>query len=525
MRNFLAVTSIFAAAFFSGSFFAHAQSALSLPGCEAAPEVRKTLDEKLDYSLLDKMKFTERIAYQRQVLEDLMARYPREIEPAISYKEFINENINPENRAVRERWVKAAKDHPEDPLALAIAGKALIGKETPEGIRLLKLAKSKSQGTLFPWPSLYLASVYSSGKRADQSKMKENLEAFFAACPSSTDRGAQWMLNKDEKLQPKVAAALRTRLASETDPKRLEAYETLWGLEFRTHPPTEHDALRAQVAQDLKRLEALNPKGDAAWEDLLVTGYKQSGASKETVTAMEDRLLNDFPHSEQAYEIAYERWDKGHPKPEDQTDKAAWAKWQIGYKEALKGWISQFTESTFLERYAWFYAIYDDDTISEKDGIAVLDAYLDAHHAYDVPTWSSMNYVNAAEFLLDKKWQPERAFKMLREAREDIELDHVAASDDDNLSDEQFKDRADYWMRRDQAIDGSILRAAIITGQTEEALKIKAAVEGPVPTEKKQQSDYWLNRARLEVVQKHTQDALAYYQMAFMTRLSYTIRN
>jgi thiol-disulfide isomerase/thioredoxin len=55
-------------------------------------------------------------------------------------------------------------------------------------------------------------------------------------------------------------------------------------------------------------------------------------------------------------------------------------------------------------------------------------------------------------------------------------------------------------------------------GQTDEALKLKAAIEAPVPTEKKLLSGYWLNRARLEAIQKHTQDALAYYQLALATR-------
>ncbi len=44
---------------------------LALPGCEASSEIRKILDEKLDEKTLDKMKFAEGAAFERQVLEDL----------------------------------------------------------------------------------------------------------------------------------------------------------------------------------------------------------------------------------------------------------------------------------------------------------------------------------------------------------------------------------------------------------------------------------------------------------------------
>jgi hypothetical protein len=232
---------------------------------------------------------------------------------------------------IRDRWVQSAKDHPDDPLNLMIAGKALIGKDTPQAISLLDASRAKEPD--FSWPSLYLASIYGSGRRADPAKTKQNLEAFLASCPSSTDITVQWLLNKDQPAQPKVASALRARLAMETDPKRLQAYSILWGLEFCNHPPSEHDAIRAQVALDLKRLETINPHGNAEFENFLLTGYKQSGASKETVTALEDRLLHDFPHSSEASHIAYERWDKSHPQPEDQTDTAAWMNYQKEHKQ------------------------------------------------------------------------------------------------------------------------------------------------------------------------------------------------
>jgi len=376
MRNYLSVASLLAAAFLSNSFPAQAQSARSLPGCETAPEVRKILDEKLNPKMLDKMKLSERVALERQVLNDLIAKYPRELEP---YQTLVNSmrSEDPDQYAeLRNRLVKMAKDDPNDPLALLLAGWVLRGKDTPESLRLLEAAKAKAPN--FPWPLKELASDYFSGKIADQNKVKENTETFFAICPASTDSSAQWLLAKDPALLPKVAVALRARLQTETHSQRLKDYEVLWGIEFRARPPAEHDALRAQLTQDLKRLAALNPEGDAEWQVFLIRGYKQSGASQETIATMEDALIHEFPRSDEAFEIVRTRWDKAHKEPEEQSDTPAWARYQKEYEEALKGWMRDYPDEKYLQQYAWFYAIQEDDTISEKDGIAALDTYLEA---------------------------------------------------------------------------------------------------------------------------------------------------
>jgi len=510
------ILALLMAVFCISSLASPAQSALPLPGCEAVPEVRKGMDEKLDSTLLDKMKFAERVAYERKLLEDWMTRYPREIQPVLRYLTVLNQYAPEDYGTYRDGLVKAAKEHPDDPLALLLAGKALVGKDTPEALKLMEAAKAKAPQ--FAWADLYLASAYSTGKRVDPAKTKEDLEAFFAICPASTDSGAQWLLNKDQPLQPKVAEALRARLAAETDPKRLEDYTTLWGLEFRTHPPNQHDAVRAQVAQDLKRLEALNPHGNAEWEAFLVTGYKESGAGKDVVTAKEDRVIHDYPQSDEAYEIVSDRWTKAHKDPEDHTDAAAWKQHRKEYEEAVKGWIHDYPDNAELQRDEWFYAIQSDDAIQEKEGIAALDAYLEAVHAYVPPNFYSNDYPSAAEYLLDKKWEPARALKLAVESKALVVKSRAADKDKDNLSDEQLKSTNENNLTWDQYLDGLILRAAAESGQTEEALKLKPELEAAPPADKRFVSDYWGNRARLEAIEKHTQDALAYYQLALTTR-------
>jgi len=492
-----------------------AQSPLTLPGCEIRPEVRQVIEDKLDDKTLDNMKFTERLALKHQVLEDLIARYPRELEP---YRQLIQATRydDPESYAVlTERYLKQAEQHPDDPLALYLAALVLTGKDTPRSIQLLEQAHSKAPN--FAWPDASLARIHAAGQLADKKMAAEETAAFFAICPSSTDSAAQRILNRagGAELQARVAVAVRARLAKETDPKRLEDYAILWGLEFRSHPTPEHDALRKQVAGDLKRLEAMNPKPDAEWLAFLKDGYKQSGATAETVTAMEDRVVAAFPHSEEAYSIVSKRWEKAHKEPEDQKDAAVWKKYEAEQRAVVKSWIAQFTEYRYLQHVDWFYEVFEDQDVSEKEGLAALDDYLAENTGYERPgPWV---YLNAGSFLLHHKWQPERALELARQGGNAAVADREI-NRDDNLSAEDAKDRKEQQIYQDAELAGIMLRAAQLAHKPEAVANLKPSLEGPAPDDVKIVSGYWLNRARLAALEGRKADALTFYQQALYTR-------
>ena len=488
-----------------------------LPGCESTPEVRQALKEQLRPQDLDKLKYVERVAREREVLGDLIAKHPRELEP---YRRFIN-FVHYETDgfpALQARYREQAKQHPDDPLALYLAGAVLFHTDTPESISLLEAAKAKAPD--WAWPNLELADVYAAEKREDKKKSAEYLAAFFSDCPGSAERRAHWLLAMvgDKALGVRVAADLRQRLASASDPDDLKQYETLWGLEFRTRPPQEHAALRQQVAADLKRVESLNAKPDSEWLAFLKTGYKQSGASEAALTALDDRILKEFPASEAAYDVAYDRWKKAHKEPEDAKDVKAWAAWEQAHREALKSWIRDFTDVTYLERSSWFYAIFYDDTIPQKEGIAAAERHLQLALDYDRP--ASDPYTDVAEYLIVHKWEPKRALELLHKARPLLtkELDQ-AAKDDDRAADKQ--EEADkYAVYSEQNFAGLMLRAARLAGKPAQGEALRASIEGPAPKAKTRVSDYWLNRARLAVLENRKADGLTYYQMAFETRVS-----
>src|SRR5450759_3401834 len=109
----------------------------SLPGCEARPEVRQVLQRELDYfQKLDAMKLADRNAFQERVLNDLIAKYPRESdvhERLIGSVRWQQPERLPE---IQDRYRKMATQNPDDPLALYLAAYALFRIDTPETIRL-----------------------------------------------------------------------------------------------------------------------------------------------------------------------------------------------------------------------------------------------------------------------------------------------------------------------------------------------------------------------------------------------------
>ncbi len=418
--------------------------------------------------------------------------------------------------SLQEHYRQHVKEHPEDPLTLDLAANALIGTDTAEAIRLLEAAKVEAPQ--FVWPDLDLAGIYTSGKFADKQKFTDHLTAFWTACPGATDSMARWLLVKDMGLQAKVASALRIQLEKESDPDQLRNYEFLWGLEFRTHPPQEYDAIRKQVATDLKRLEGLQPKPDAEWMTFLIGGYKQSGASTETVTAMEDGLLQQYPHSDEAFEIVEKRWDKAHKEPEDQKNTAAWAAYHRIRAEAVRGWMQQFPDSDYSQRYAGFQLAESNDSLTEKEGVAAVSVYLTTGEKYDPPDWWQTKY-DAADFLLDHKWQPQRALDLSQQVQKLQAESAEKDSKGDNLSADEIKKNKEEEDRMQQMVRDLVLRAALYAKRADAAAPLKASIEADPPKEKKDESDYWLNRARLAVLENRKEDALTYYQKALQTRL------
>jgi thiol-disulfide isomerase/thioredoxin len=497
----------------------------SLPGCEPPRALSKALKDRFDSNEFSHLDFQTREAREQGVLSELFAKYPREM---AAYRRWISEsqfrsqyNSDPEPLAAIQRQLRERVDaHPEDPLVLDLYASAMRGTDTPKSILMLEKAQTLAPG--FAWPSLDLAQIYSSGKFADHPKFSEQLTRFWTACPTFQDEQARWMLAKVPALQGQVAKAERAALERETDPERLKDYEFLWGLEFRTASPQKFPELRQQVAADLNRLENIkNPNPDAEWAYLMIQGQRQSGAAPQAIALSEDELLVKFPHSEKAYLIIAEPWNKAHPEPAG-NDVAAWKTYRHDQVAMLERRIRDFPDFVYPpEVYRFFSLSQSDDGVSEAQGIEMIDGYLKATVRQDGPTEEGFSDEHAANVLLDHGWDPARTLALLQRFRE-LELERRSRMEPfkrDDQSDSDVKDQATAEGKYDRAYPGPILLAAIRAHRPDAATStIKASVEAPRVADDKDESAYWLRRARLAALEGQQQDALGYYQLALRAR-------
>ena len=247
-------------------------------GLRSAPGSPACARNRARFSKLNQLTGKQQKEVRERVLNDLIARYPRELQPHIQLMDSARWDDRDALPALQARYKKEAAEYPDDPVALFLAAQALYRTDTPEAIRLAE--KARRIAPQFARPALLLADIYADGKFKDKEKATRNLATYLEVCPTTVGP-ARWAMSKvgTPEMRAKVARDLRAKLSGETNPIALRDYET-WGFEFRTHPPAEHDALRRQVADDVKRLEKVNPKPDSAYFDVLRKGYKQSGATR-----------------------------------------------------------------------------------------------------------------------------------------------------------------------------------------------------------------------------------------------------
>jgi thiol-disulfide isomerase/thioredoxin len=494
----------------------HAQRA-SLPGCEPPPALQKIIKDQFDSNEFHRLDYQQRQERARL----LRAKYPSEI---TFYRRWIlEEQINrsygfnsDEMAALQKQLRERELANPNDPVALDLYATALRGTDTPESIQLLEKAQSLAPG--FVWPLVDLAQIYSEGKFADKTAFTEQLTKFWSACPTSRDLLARWMLVKIPELQAKVATAERESLEKETDPDRLLDYEFLWGLEFRSASPQKYPELRRQIASDVKRLEGIkNLHPDATWADLLIQGSDQAEASPESIKAREDALIANYPHSNEAYYVVHRRWDKAHPEP-GAKDVAGWKTYRAESVAITRQWIQNYPDRFTPPDYWRFLYLSDDDTLTEPQGVAMAEAFLQAALQHDGPVGEYLDQ-NTADTMLAHNWAPARALALLQRSQEMTHSAEVYYRKQDDHSVAELKDHQKNAADRNRLMESQLLLAAMRAHRPDAITPaMNSAIAAPRAPDDKDESAYWLRRARLAAIEGQQQDALGYYQLALRTR-------
>lgn len=252
-----------------------------------------------------------RIADTRAILEELVQRYPDDIQ---ANRRFQNDaGISKEELAARYRERMVSRGG--DALSTYFYALTLIGRDTSEGIRLFE--ESLRKDPELAWAHMGLAFVYSSRRFADRGKAREHVDAFFRLCPTSYDFYTNRMLGSygSPELQKSVAAGLRERVDAEKDAEKFGIYEHLWNLEFRVTPPEKHGEIRNRVREDVERIRRLSPAPTLMRLRLIRDGFRQANDLAGT-SAAEEEILHSFAESREAVDIVRERWRKTNPEPQ-----------------------------------------------------------------------------------------------------------------------------------------------------------------------------------------------------------------
>jgi len=284
-------------------------------------------------------------------------------------------------------------------------------------------------------------------------------------------------------------------------------------MEFRTRPVPEHAALRKQVAADLKVVEARNPKPDAEWLDFLKGGYKQSRAAAETMDALDNRVLKEFPSSDTALSILRARWSKAHPEPKAEDSAETWDKFFRARVAATEGWIRQFPNEDYLKD-SLFSLMSLLRPVPVEKAMAAAEATLTERWG---PDSSAMTQL--ARFYLDNGAKPARALELIRAAEPLIQKEVHQESVYDDLTEKQLEDQRKYQARVEQGMQNLLLSAYRALDRVADARALKAKLEGPVPQDAAQATVHWTNLALEAEIGGRKTDALTYYQAALNARL------
>jgi hypothetical protein len=419
------------------------------------------------------------------------------------------------------------ENSPNDPVVAYLYNMAIEGRQSAEAIKILETALSKSPQ--FPWPHLGLASFYGTPVFLNKDEKVKQVKAFLAACPESLD-GYQKVTDLDEKdVLTQYAAKLRAMLQTRTDIDAIEAYGTLWSIEFKAHPLSEYSGLRKQVGEDLKRIQALNREDKREWYETLEEGYKLARDQMQADWASDARQ-HRLP---QPWELAsMSKWNKDHPRP--QIDDAADTK-RTYYTELLKqtdAWLKERPKmiGVWASRLEAMEHLEDTPT---ADVEAVAGEYVNLLTSAAGPDGpDSYECFTIARVLSKKHLQPERVLELAGKGLAQVKVESSEPYWDTYATKENLQE-SHFYRSLDPATGSGLEaesyiqlkqadRAHLALVRMEDELQAANALVGDKAEFKKEYTSrlaaWWGLMARTAELQNHEQDAMAFYEHALLAR-------
>ncbi len=483
--------------------------------CESSPAVAaemRSFDRKIETA-----SFTEQLALYKETVARIAKQDPADVRFVQRYIGFLRYEAPDQLERLRAFSLDDAQKHPEDAAKLSIAALASRGKDTPQAFRFLEQARAANPN--YAPADVLLAGFYSSsGKFTDKVKAAIYLSNYYQLCPASRYGSAMFLLKQlgSPALKAEVAKNLRARLAETSDPYTLSAMEHVWSLEFSTLPVPEYAKERQRIADDLNRLEKI-PASDPAWLMFLEAGYKQSGAPQARIQELEERIVKEFPHSDEALGVLSDRWDKEHPRP---AAEASAADWQNFLRDAIsqdRQWMAQFPQAYYYESIV-FEDLSNLDDVSGDELAREAEAYIKTMDLRNGEASGSRRL--AAGAFLDRNIHPSGAFELLESARALMNSSKEKAQSElaDYVADNDRKKSEQYRQTNDASFRVLYLRACRATGNKSATERLKPEIESSPSGDMKLAAINWNARAILAEIEGHNTDALAYFQKALLVR-------
>ena len=493
--------------------------------CGPAPDVKLAIDALPEQSpaQTDRQYHVQRAA----AIQALLHKYSSDV---FVEKAYIN---SMSGRSDREKVVAEYKarheQNPDDAKLAYLYGLTLVGRQSPEAIKLFTGALQKESN--FPWPHLELVTIYSTPVFMDKEQRLAHLKAYLEACPSSFD-GYESLTRVDDKdLQRTYAAKLRPLIANRTDPDAVGAYTTLWSLEFKLHPPSEYEPLRKQVAQDLERIRQLKLEDKRQWYSALEEGYKLVNDQKQS-DLVADQEQARFPSPWSPPGAA--KWWKEHKYP---GEDAPPDKLRAYYRDVLQQsaqWVKDRPNATYM----WMNRL---DAMEHLEEVPLADVKLAVDQAVKVMISNAgpegpdtpYDYDSVAEVLSKKHLEPELEVEMAQKALSQWEIASKEPYYDlyatkENLDQNKFNQAYDHLLDQGYETDGYLQlkqpdKAQLLLTQMDERLDDLKAQVGDNQRHKKSYgrrlADYWGLMAREAELRGRKLDAMAFYENALLARL------
>ena len=340
--------------------------------CDPSKEVKQQL-QRLPDEWDGSMPYHQAKVQKVVQLRELLKKYPKDIFVHRRYQQA-QEAVTRETESLIEEYRAPLEQNPDDPIFQYLYAKLLIGVNTKEAEALLQKAVQKAPGLARAY--LGLMEVYESRSMRDKVKAEENLKRYMAMCTDSLVSYNYVQQMSDKDYVRKSAQRLREMLEKSDDSQDITNYSTLWRLEFTLSPVTEHDKVRARMAEDLKRLRAMNLTNNRQWFQTLSDGYSKVN-DKEGANWADEQQIANFPRSFATAQRVVKKWYDANPWPQRDAPKEKKDAYYRSLLQATDKWIQQWPDypSSWTNRVSAVSQIEDlPAAVAETAGDGLINA-------------------------------------------------------------------------------------------------------------------------------------------------------